>query len=61
VLPQILFIDRAGVIRAQFAGDYPRLFKDAQEKTLRETLDRLLAEGQQKPGRTAPRPPAPAK
>jgi peroxiredoxin len=43
VLPQILFIDRAGVIQVQFAGDDKRLYKEAQEKTLRETLDRLLA------------------
>jgi peroxiredoxin len=63
VLPQILFIDRTGVIRAQFAGDDPKLMKDVQEKTLRETLDRLLAEKTlaEKTGQTAVRPSAPKK
>jgi len=63
LMPQIVFIDRTGVIRAQFAGDDPRLLKDVQDKTLRDTLDQTLKEAQpaQKKGQTAIRPSAPKK
>jgi peroxiredoxin len=61
LMPQIVFIDRAGMIRAQFAGDDPRLLKDVQDKTLREALEQTLTPGQpaQKKGQTATRPSAP--
>lgn len=56
-LPQILFIDPSGTIQVQIAGDDKRIYKDVEEKTLRETLDRLLAT--QKKGQTAAQPSAP--
>jgi thiol-disulfide isomerase/thioredoxin len=56
-LPQVLFIDPGGTIQVQFAGDDKRIYKEVEEKTLRETLERLLA--QQKTGRTALPPSAP--
>jgi thiol-disulfide isomerase/thioredoxin len=55
-LPQILFIDASGTIQVQFAGDDKRIYKDVEEKTLRDTLDRLLA---RKTGQTAARPSTP--
>jgi len=61
--PQIVFIDRNGMIRAQFGGDDPRLLKDVQDKTLRDTLDGILKTGQDagvtKKGPPATRPTAP--
>jgi thiol-disulfide isomerase/thioredoxin len=42
-VPQVVFIDKSGIIRAQFTGDSPEMVKDVQEKKLRETLDRVLA------------------
>jgi peroxiredoxin len=63
LMPQIAFIDRNGMIRAQFAGDDTRLLTDAQDKTLRDTLDQTIKDGQpaQKKGQTAPRPSTPKK
>ncbi|MCU1325660.1 MAG: Redoxin domain protein [Bryobacterales bacterium] len=45
-VPQLVFVDRSGTIRAQFTGDDPRMEKAVQEKNLRETLDKVLREGQ---------------
>jgi peroxiredoxin len=61
--PQIVFIDKTGMIRAQFGGDDPKLLQEVQEKTLRETLDLTLKAGGQesKKGLTASRPSAPRK
>jgi len=50
-MPQLVFVDRSGVIQAQFAGDDAALGKDIQEKTLREALDKTLR------GAPAPRKP----
>jgi peroxiredoxin len=63
LMPQIAFIDRNGMIRAQFAGDDTRLLTDAQDKTLRDTLDQTIKDGQpaQKKGQTALRPSTPKK
>jgi peroxiredoxin len=60
-MPQIVMIDRTGMIRAQFSGDDTRLLKDVQDKTLREALDQTLGAVQaaQKKGQTANRPSAP--
>jgi thiol-disulfide isomerase/thioredoxin len=59
--PEIVMIDRTGMIRAQFSGDDTRLLKDVQDKTLREALDQTLGAVQaaQKKGQTANRPSAP--
>ena len=62
-VPQIMFIDRTGTIRAQFAGDDARLLQEVQDRTLRDALDRTIndAEPAQKKGQTANRPSAPKK
>jgi thiol-disulfide isomerase/thioredoxin len=44
-MPQLAFVDRGGVIRAQYAGDDAALSRDIQDKSLREALDRTLKEG----------------
>ncbi|HKD07423.1 MAG TPA: TlpA disulfide reductase family protein [Bryobacteraceae bacterium] len=46
MVPQLAFVDRNGVIRAQFAGDDPALANNIQEKSLRDALDRTIKEGQ---------------
>jgi hypothetical protein len=46
MMPQLAFVDRNGIIRAQYAGDDPALSKDIQEKSLREALERTIKEGQ---------------
>jgi len=43
--PQLIFIDRTGIIRAQFGGDNPALDKALQDATLRAALDKTLREG----------------
>jgi hypothetical protein len=45
MMPQLVFIDRTGMIRAEYAGDDPIFAKD-QEKNLREILERTIKEGQ---------------
>jgi peroxiredoxin len=50
-MPQLVFIDRKGIIRAQYAGDDKFISEEqAQDKHLREQIDTLLNE-----------PPAPKK
>ncbi|MFB3827105.1 MAG: TlpA disulfide reductase family protein [Bryobacteraceae bacterium] len=44
LMPQLVFIDREGVIRAQYAGDDP-FFGADQEKNLRQKIEELLREG----------------
>jgi hypothetical protein len=46
MMPQLAFIDRNGVIQAQYAGDDPALSKDIQEKSLREALEKAIKAGQ---------------
>jgi hypothetical protein len=46
LMPQLAFVDRNGIIRAQYAGDDPALSKDIQEKSLRDALERTIKEGQ---------------
>lgn len=43
MMPQVVFIDRQGTIRAQYAGDDPYFGPD-QEKNLRQTIESLLKE-----------------
>lgn len=42
-VPQIVFVDKTGTIRAQFTGESPEMEKAIQEKKLRETLDKVLS------------------
>lgn len=43
MMPQVVFVDRQGAIRAQYAGDDP-YFGAGQEKNLRATIESLLKE-----------------
>ena len=45
MMPQIVVIDRQGVIRAQFPGDDKFFDRTSQEKNFRELLAPLLKEG----------------
>jgi len=47
LMPQVMFIDRDGVIRAQYGGD-DQFFADNQEQNLRAQIEALL-----KPARPA--------
>ncbi len=44
LMPQLVFVDREGVIRAQYAGDDP-FFGADQDKNLRQKIEELLKEG----------------
>jgi|HubBroStandDraft_1064217.scaffolds.fasta_scaffold336879_2 peroxiredoxin len=52
LMPQMVFIDAKGMIRAQYSGDDPGLAEGIQEATLRNKLDEILK------GQAAVRPPA---
>jgi hypothetical protein len=43
LMPQVVFIDRQGTIRAQYAGD-DKFFAEDQDKHLREQIEALLKE-----------------
>ena len=43
MMPQIVFVDRQGTIRGQYAGDDP-FFSGDQEKAIAQTIDKLLKE-----------------
>jgi peroxiredoxin len=45
MMPQVVFIDRQGVIRKQVPGDDPFFAADQQEKNIRETIEGLVKEG----------------
>lgn len=55
MMPQLVFIDRAGQIRAQYAGDEP--FFRNKEQNVREWIERLLAEPEPAKGPAAARRP----
>jgi hypothetical protein len=42
-VPLIVFIDKAGMIRAQYSGDHA--FFQNEEKSMREMIEKLLKEG----------------
>jgi len=42
MMPNLVFIDRQGVIRSQYAGDDPFINSDDQEKHIREEIEKLL-------------------
>ena len=44
-MPQLVFVDRNGIIQAQYAGDDPALAKDIQEKSLRDAVEKALKAG----------------
>jgi alkyl hydroperoxide reductase subunit AhpC len=45
LMPQVVVIDRKGIIRAQLAGDDKFFDKAEQEKNFRDVLEPLLKEG----------------
>ena len=42
LMPQVVFIDREGMIQAQFSGEDPGFANCVQEDTLRNTLEKIL-------------------
>lgn len=44
-VPQIVFVDRNGIVRVQFGGDDPAFNKDAQEKNIRDAVEKTLKDG----------------
>jgi hypothetical protein len=40
-MPQLVFIDRKGIVRAQYAGD-DDFFKEAEETNMRKQIEALL-------------------
>ena len=49
-MPLLAFLDRKGVIRAQYEGDDVKFFGDDQEKNIRRQIEELLADGPSKGG-----------
>ena len=45
LVPLLAFIDRTGVIRAQYSGVDTNFFDDDMDKHIREEVDKLLKEG----------------
>ena len=43
IMPQLVFIDREGAIRAQYSGDHPFLDEVQADKNLRRTIEQLLS------------------
>ena len=53
LMPQLVFLDRDGNIRAQYAGDDPFLNEDRQETNIRQKIEQLLTEGAAAPQKGA--------
>jgi peroxiredoxin len=45
IMPQLVFIDRHGMIRAQYSGDDPFFIEDQQENNVRGKIEELLKPG----------------
>ena len=45
LVPFMVFIDRKGMIRAQYTGADTAFFENGQEKNIREQAEKLLNEG----------------
>jgi peroxiredoxin len=56
LMPQLVFIDRKGTIRAQYAGD-DKFFAEDQDKHMREQIEFLLKEAPASPKKHATTPP----
>jgi thiol-disulfide isomerase/thioredoxin len=46
--PQVVFIDRNGIVRAHFTGGDKPMEREVQEKNLRETLEKTIKDGLKK-------------
>jgi len=51
LVPFLVFIDRNGVIRAQYTGADEKFFDNQQEQHMRDEAEKLLTEG---PGKAKP-------
>jgi hypothetical protein len=58
LVPMMAFIDRQGVIRAQFTGTDPNFFDDDVEKHVRPEIEKLLAEKTPPAAKTKAKTPA---
>jgi len=45
LVPLMMFIDRQGMVRAQYSGLDEKFFDDQQDQHIREVAEKLLAEG----------------
>jgi peroxiredoxin len=53
LMPQLVFVDRDGKIRVQYAGDDSFLNEDRQETNIRQKIEQLLTEGAAAPQKRA--------
>jgi hypothetical protein len=53
IVPLMVFIDRAGMIRAQYTGVDTSFFDDDMEKHFREEAEKLLKEGPPRPAKSS--------
>lgn len=44
LVPLMMFIDRKGMVRAQYSGKDEQFFNDQQDQHIREVAEKLLAE-----------------
>ncbi len=42
--PQLVFIDRTGIVRVQYSGEDPAMKNEIQEKSLRDALEKTIKE-----------------
>jgi hypothetical protein len=52
LVPLLAFIDRAGMIRAQYTGVDTNFFDDDMDKHIREEAEKLLKEGAPRPAKS---------
>jgi hypothetical protein len=55
IMPMLAFIDRQGMIRAQFEADDEKFFGDQQEQNLRMQIEALLKVGVAKKAAATPK------
>jgi len=53
LVPLMAFLDRAGVIRAQYSGLDTNFFDDDMDKHIREEVEKLLKEGAPRPAKSS--------
>ncbi len=51
LVPLMMFIDRKGMVRAQYSGLDEKFFDDQQDQHIREVAEKLLAEGAAPPAK----------
>ena len=58
LVPFMVFIDRTGMIRAQYTGADTAFFEDGQDKRIREEAEKLLNDGAPPARKTKRKAPA---